>query len=111
MAATCGDHFLRAAGSRSGSRRRRSSGGGELLDQAADAGLSPDDLEDLEDAPDAEVEQVEQEVMDRATTARTIEELRLEIGLLRDLEKEADALVRSGQNRSGRSSRPSYITS
>ncbi len=55
--------------------------------------------EDLDDAPDAEVEQIEDQVVDNATAARTIAELRAEIGLLRALEHQASAVLRSGRDR------------
>ena len=41
--------------------------------------LDPDDIEDLEDAPPEELLVVEDEVLDQATTARTVEELETEI--------------------------------
>src|SRR5208283_119535 len=41
--------------------------------------LDADDVEDLEEAPDEEVQKVEDEVLDRATSARTISELKAEI--------------------------------
>src|SRR5579884_2098148 len=49
--------------------------------------LTSDDIEDLEDAPDSEVETAEERVVDQATAARTITELRAEIGQLADLER------------------------
>ncbi len=58
--------------------------------------LEPDDIEDLEDAPETEVEQAEEEILDQATAARTIDELKAEIGTLTDLESMAQALRRSG---------------
>jgi superfamily II DNA or RNA helicase len=70
--------------------------------QAADslAGTSPaldaEDIEDLEDAPDNEVEAAEEQVLDQATAARTIAELKAEIDTLRGLEATALAVRRSG---------------
>ncbi len=58
--------------------------------------LDPDDIEDLEDAPETEVEQAEEEILDQATAARTIDELKAEIGTLTDLESMAQTLRRSG---------------
>lgn len=58
--------------------------------------LDEDDVEDLEEAPDDEVEKVEEEVLDQATAARTIEELRSEIETLKALEAQAAAVRRSG---------------
>ena len=46
---------------------------------------SPDDLDDLEDAPDAELEQVEDSLVDQATAARTVAELKTEIAMLDNL--------------------------
>lgn len=60
---------------------------------------TPDDIDDLDDAPDAEVEEVEEKVVDQATAARTIAELRAEIGLLQDLERLALKLRQSGVDR------------
>jgi SNF2 family DNA or RNA helicase len=51
--------------------------------------LSQDDLEDLDDAPDQEVEDTEERVVDLASAAQTIAELRAEIAILKDLEQVA----------------------
>jgi len=64
--------------------------------------LDADDLEDLEDAPDSEVEAVEAEVLDQATAARTIDELKLELATLKRLEGLALAVRRSGEDRKWR---------
>jgi len=64
--------------------------------------LDADDLEDLEDAPDSEVEAVEAEVLDQATAARTIDELKLELVTLRRLEGLARALCNSREDRKWR---------
>ncbi len=64
--------------------------------------LSPDDLEDLEDAPDNEVESTEAEILDQATAARTIVELRAEITTLKRLEALALEVRRSGEDRKWR---------
>ena len=61
--------------------------------------LDADDLEDLEDAPDSEVEEAEEEVLDQATAARTIAELKTEIGMLAHLESLASGVRRSGTDR------------
>ncbi len=58
--------------------------------------LDPEDVEDLDEAPDAEVEAVEEEILDQATAARSIAELRIEIDTLKRLEAEAQAVRRSG---------------
>ncbi|MBZ0159584.1 MAG: DEAD/DEAH box helicase, partial [bacterium] len=61
--------------------------------------LDAEDVEDLEDAPDNEVESAEEEILDQATAARTIAELKAEIGTLKRLEGLALALRRSGEDR------------
>ena len=57
--------------------------------------LDSDDIDDLEDAPDDEVAAAEGEILDRATAARSVDELRAEIESLRRLEALAQT-VRSG---------------
>ncbi|MCI0656459.1 MAG: hypothetical protein L0170_05240, partial [Acidobacteria bacterium] len=49
--------------------------------------LTEEDIEDLDDAPSAEVEETEEQVVDQASAARTIAELEVEIGTLRQLEE------------------------
>jgi len=63
---------------------------------AAGPAFDVDDVEELEDAPDNEVEAAEAEVLDRATAARSITELRAEIDTLQRLESQALAVRRSG---------------
>jgi len=58
--------------------------------------LDTDDVEDLDDAPDEEVQAAEEEVLDQATAARSIAELKAEIETLKNLEALALALRRSG---------------
>jgi SNF2 family DNA or RNA helicase len=58
--------------------------------------LDAEDVEDLEDAPDNEVAAAEEEILDQATAARSIAELRIEIGTLKQLESLALAVCRSG---------------
>src|SRR6266446_1843932 len=65
---------------------------------AATPMLDADDVEDLEEAPDNEVEAVEEEILDQATAARTIEELKAEIATLGRLESLAHAVRRSGED-------------
>jgi SNF2 family DNA or RNA helicase len=60
--------------------------------------LDADDLEDLEDAPDNEIEQTEEKVLDQATAAQTIDELKKEIERLAQLESLAADIRRSGQD-------------
>ena len=57
--------------------------------------LDAEDVEDLEDAPDDEVEAAEEEILDQATAARTIAELRAEIDTLKRLEALALGVRRS----------------
>jgi len=64
--------------------------------------LDADEVEDLEDAPDNEVEAAEEEVLDQATAARTIGELKAEIATLSRLELLALAVRRSGEDRKWR---------
>lgn len=57
-----------------------------------------EDQEDFEDAPENEVEEAEAQIVDQATAARSIEELRIEIETLKVLEAQAAAVRRSGQD-------------
>ncbi|APF36459.1 RNA helicase [Chelatococcus daeguensis] len=56
------------------------------------------DEEDIEEAPEDELEDLEDQVVDQATAARTIAELEAEIASLRELEKLARELRRSGED-------------
>jgi SNF2 family DNA or RNA helicase len=58
--------------------------------------LDSEDVEDLEEAPDNEVEAAEEEILDQATAARSIAELRIEIETLKGLESQAQSVRRSG---------------
>jgi len=58
--------------------------------------LDAEDVDDLDEAPDNEVEALEEEVLDQATAARSIAELRIEIETLKGLETSALAVRRSG---------------
>ncbi len=60
--------------------------------------LDDDELEDLEEAPENEVEETEETVLDQATAAATVAELRIEIGTLSRLESLAAEVRRSGQD-------------
>jgi SNF2 family DNA or RNA helicase len=60
--------------------------------------LDDEDLEDLEDAPENEVDAVVEQVLDEATAARSIEELKTEITTLAGLEKLATNVRRSDQD-------------
>ncbi len=66
---------------------------------AAAPTLDDEDVEDLEDAPDDEVEAAEEQVLDQATAAGTIAELKAEISTLSQLEALALALRRGGSDR------------
>ena len=80
----------------------------QLLKRGAEAGidltaglpaLSADDIDDLDDAPDKEVEDTEERVVDQATAARTIAELKAEIAQLQELERAALRVRQSGSDR------------
>lgn len=58
--------------------------------------LDTEDVEDLDEAPDDEVEAAEEEVLDRATAARSIDELKAEIKTLKNLERLALSVQQSG---------------
>jgi superfamily II DNA or RNA helicase len=65
-----------------------------------EAGTYDEDFwEDFEDAPDSEIETLEAELIDSATAARTMEELAIEIDILRGLEAQALRVRRSGSDR------------
>ena len=64
--------------------------------------LDAEDVEDLEDAPDNEVEAAEEEILDQATAARSIAELRTEIETLKRLEALAHSIRRSGEDKKWR---------
>lgn len=78
----------------------------ELLHRGAQAGfaesrewaLDREDLEDLDEAPENEVEAIEEEVLDRASAARSAEELKIEISTLQSLEAQAQAVRSSGND-------------
>ena len=61
--------------------------------------LDTEDVEDLEDAPESEVEEAEAEILDQATAAQTIDELKAEIGTLKRLEGLAQTVRRGGDDR------------
>ncbi len=64
--------------------------------------FDPEDLEALEDAPENEVDEAETQILDQATAARTITELKVEIDTLKHLETLAGAVRRSGEDRKWR---------
>ena len=61
--------------------------------------LDIEDMDDIEDAPDSEMEQEAAEIVDAATAARTIVELKAEIGTLSRLEALAATVKKSGEDR------------
>jgi SNF2 family DNA or RNA helicase len=70
------------------------------MDLTADLpSLTGEALDDLDDAPDAEIEATEERVVDQASAARTIHELRAEIAQLQDLERRALRVRQSGTDR------------
>jgi SNF2 family DNA or RNA helicase len=64
--------------------------------------LDAEDVEDLEDAPDNEIEAAEEEILDQATAARTIAELKAEIETLNRLEALAHVMRRGGEDKKWR---------
>jgi hypothetical protein len=60
------------------------------------AALDQEEVDDLDDAPDDEVAAAEEEILDQATAARSIVELKAEIGTLQHLESLALEVRRSG---------------
>jgi SNF2 family DNA or RNA helicase len=58
--------------------------------------LDVDDFDDLDEAPESELEAAEEEILDQATAARSIDELRIEIVTLTGLEGQALSLKQSG---------------
>jgi SNF2 family DNA or RNA helicase len=76
---------------------------GGQVEQALSAGSFDNDyLEDLEDAPEEEVAEAEEEILDQATAARTIDELRAEIDTLKRLEALAESVRTSGEDKKWR---------
>jgi len=74
---------------------QRGAGTTGFLDDEGPA-LDAEDVEDIEEAPDEEVQKLQDEVLDRATAARTISELKAEIEILKRLEDLALSVRRSG---------------
>ena len=60
--------------------------------------LDDDDVEDLEDAPENEIEATEEAILDQATAASTIAELKLEIQTLTGLQALAADIRRKGED-------------
>ena len=72
--------------------------GGQVASAFVTAGpeLDPEDVEDLDEAPENEVEAAEEEILDQATAARSIAELKAEIETLTSLDALAMGVRRSG---------------
>ena len=81
-----------------GQTASRDAGGPGSIMAASVPVLEAEDIEDLEDAPD----DVEEEILDQATAARTITELKAEIETLKRLEALALAVRRHGEDRKWR---------
>ena len=60
--------------------------------------LDPDDIEDLDDAPEQETEDTEARILDQATAARSIAELKAEIETLKRLDALALSVRRGGRD-------------
>ena len=61
--------------------------------------LTVDDMDDLDEAPEGEIEEKEEQILDQATAARTITELKAEIEILKGLEEQARRVRHSGNDR------------
>lgn len=70
--------------------------GEEAMPGGALPRLTSDYLDDLEDAPEVEVEETEERILDQATAAATVAELRTEIETLKRLEERARKVRFSG---------------
>ena len=79
-------------------RRRRERLEIRLRDETAPPMPSADDWDDFDDLDDAEASDLEQQVLDYASSAGTIQELRLEIGTLTNLEAQALRLRNSRED-------------
>ena len=71
--------------------------GGEVP-QSKEPILDEEEIDELEDAPEEEASKVEDEILDRATAARTIQELKAELLTLTHLEELAAGVCRSKQD-------------
>ena len=77
---------------------RGPAGSASRLSPAPGVELEPDELEDLEDLPADEFEETAEAILDQATAARSVAELRAEIGTLRHVEEVALRVRRSGRD-------------
>ena len=73
-----------------------------LPEATASPVLDEEDVEDLEDAPETEIEEAEGTILDQATAARTVAELKTEIATLKGLEALALSIRRSGEDKKWR---------
>ena len=71
-------------------------GGRHTAQSSMAQGFDPEDVEDLDDAPEDEVLAAEEAVLDQATAAKSIAELRAEIDTLKGLERLALNVRRGG---------------
>ena len=78
--------------------KRAGRGGGAVFRPDRVRDVATDFLEDFDELPEQEIEAEQDRVLDRATAARTVTELKSEIATLRRLEQQADAVRRSGDN-------------
>jgi superfamily II DNA or RNA helicase len=72
---------------------------GQVVSEALTKSLDEEDIEDIEESPDDEMEQQEEEIVDQATAARTIAELKCEIETLGRLESLALSVRKGGQDK------------
>ncbi len=70
------------------------------LEQAKDLPpMTEEDIEELDEATEGEIEEKEEQIVDQATAARTLAELRAEIEILKGLEEQARRVRHSGTDR------------
>jgi hypothetical protein len=72
--------------------------GARMISVSASSAMSVPDDDDLEEMPEEELEELENEAIDTASSARTLEELKIEIESLLVLDGKAYALCRSGED-------------
>ncbi len=78
----------------------RKRGGQVKIDTLSHLGdIDAEDIEDIDDRPETELEELEEEVVDQASAAQTIEELKAEIVTLTRLEEMARKVRNSGNDR------------
>jgi len=73
-------------------------GATDLFEKYKPPVLTDDDIEEMDGFPDIEGEDLEAAVVHGATSAQTIAELEVEIGMLQQLEEMADRVRKSGQD-------------